>query len=254
MNRASPEMSDTQRAGGGATASWTFETSGRTTTALEYGAAREPSGPRAGGAIALVLAHGAGAGHDHPAFVSLATACAANGAHVVTFNFPYAEARRGRPDSPAVLQQTWRDAIASVRARIGRATALFIGGRSMGGRIATEVAAEEAGGLRLAGLVCFGYPLRPPNRTSPRSLAHLGRAQMPVLIVQGTRDPFGGPDEVRLAASGIPLVDMLAVDGGDHGLAVPRRSGRTTADVVAAVAADVVGWMRNVAVTPRGHE
>jgi predicted alpha/beta-hydrolase family hydrolase len=222
--------------------------------AREYAAAPDEAGASAGGhrPLALVLAHGAGAPQAHPWMVHAAEALAARGVTVITFDFPYMAAGRRMPDRAPVLEACWLDVIAAARARLPPGTPLFIGGKSMGGRMATHVAANHAAAAGpLAGLVLLGYPLHPPGKPGQRRDAHLPRLSAPALFVQGTRDPFGGPEDLRPALAPLgPRATIHAVEGGDHGFAVPRASGRTTRTVLAEVWDAVVAWMR--AVTPVG--
>ena len=200
----------------------------------------------------FVFAHGAGAGHFHPFMTSYANGLAARGITVVTFNFPYMEQRRKTPDRAPVLEDAFRRAIAgAVAHRHVKASKLFIGGKSMGGRIATHLGATldrwpEA--PRPSGVIAFGYPLAPPRskRTGDR-VTHLKLLTVPTLIVQGTRDPFGGPDEVKEAiadASPAPPIDVLSIEGGDHSFAVLKSSGRDQAKVHAEILDDVVSWIK----------
>lgn len=231
---------------------WTFDTSGQSTTARWYSAKTADVGGSSGGAAAtatLLFAPGAGASHDHRFMVALASALAERATDVVTFNFPYAEAGRRRPDPPRVLEQSWRDAVASIGARPHiDVQPLFIGGKSMGGRLATEVAAS--GGLvapRLAGIVCVGYPLQPPGRPAPRAVDHFTAIRVPMLVLQGTRDAFGGPEAVSAAARAAGAnPQVVAIDGADHGFAVPRRTGLTAAAVVAGLADHITNWMADI--------
>ena len=141
----------------------------------------------------LVLAHGAGAGQTHPFMVAFAEALAARGIDVVTFDFLYVAAGRRAPDRPPALEACWRAALALGAAEwSGRVP--FIGGKSMGGRIASHLAAA---GDAAAGLVCLGYPLHPPKQPDKLRVAHLPQITMPTLILQGRRDEFGAPDELR---------------------------------------------------------
>jgi predicted alpha/beta-hydrolase family hydrolase len=199
----------------------------------------------------LVFAHGAGAGHFHPFMTSYATGLAARGITVVTFNFPYMEKRRRTPDRAPVLEDAFRRAIAgAVAHRHVKASKLFIGGKSMGGRIATHLGANldqwpEA--PKPSGVIAFGYPLAPPRskRTGDR-VAHLKVLAVPTMIVQGTRDPFGGPDEIKEAiadADPPPPIEIMAVEGGDHSFAVLKSSGRDPQQVHADILDAVVGWM-----------
>ncbi|HEY5243337.1 MAG TPA: alpha/beta fold hydrolase [Polyangiaceae bacterium] len=185
----------------------------------------------------LVLGHGAGAPQTHPWMVAMAEAIAVQGIRVVTFNFLYAEGKRRVPDRPPVLESTWRAALDAVRARFG-ASRPFIGGKSMGGRIATLVAAGD--GVDVDGIVLLGYPLHPPAKPTQLRTAHLPRVRVPMLFVQGSRDPFGGPDELAPFLEGLPAgTRLFAVDGGDHSLTRPKSSGETLAATMARVAAEI---------------
>jgi predicted alpha/beta-hydrolase family hydrolase len=198
----------------------------------EYPAAAPPRG------ALLVLAHGAGAGQHHPFMVSYARALAAAGIDVVTFDFPYMAQKRRAPDRAPVLEAAFRDAIVS--ARSGREThRLFIGGKSMGGRIATHLATDPA--LGLAGVIALGYPLHPPGKPEQKRIAHFPAMCVPWLIVQGERDTFGTPAELRseLAALRGPVA-RLTIAGGDHSLAV---RGRAADDVRREVVDAVVRFM-----------
>ncbi len=172
----------------------------------------------------LVLAHGAGAGADHPWMRHVAQGLEGRGIAVITFDFPYMEAGRRAPDRGPVLEAAvgavWREAAAAARAA---SAAMLAGGKSMGGRISSQVAA--GGGLDPApvGLVCFGYPLHPPRKPQIRRDRHLAAIACPTLFVQGTRDPFGSPDEMRALVAGLRQSTLQLVDGGDHSLATPRR-------------------------------
>jgi predicted alpha/beta-hydrolase family hydrolase len=200
----------------------------------------------------LVLGHGAGAGQHHPFMTAIATRLAARGLDVVTFDFDYMQQGRRVPDRAPVLEACFarvidwavgRDELAGRR--------LLIGGKSMGGRIATHLAAAgfAAGagtGPAVAGTVALGYPLHPPGKPQQLRTAHLGAIAAPLLIVQGRRDTFGTPDELRpvIAAMGA-AVTLHVVDGGDHSFAVAR----TPRDTVLATVADVVaGWVQSAVV------
>lgn len=175
--------------------------------------------PAAGDAAdaTLILAHGAGAGQLHPFIVGYARALAERGVDVVTFDFPYMQQRRRAPDSAAALEARYRAVIDRVRADLGGAArALFVGGKSMGGRIATQLAAANRD-LPLAGLVLLGYPLHPPGRPDTLRDAHLPNLGRPSLFVQGSRDTFGTPDELRVVLARVtPAPTLHVVEGGDH--------------------------------------
>ena len=185
-------------------------------------------------AATLILAHGAGAGQHSPFIVRIARALAEERVTVATFDFPYMAARRRAPDKAPVLERAWREAIDAVR--VEHSGPLFIGGKSMGGRIASHVAAQGVAGV--AGLIFLGYPLHPPGRPQQRRDAHLPSITQPMLFVQGERDDFGTVEEIREL---LPRLNdrtvVHPIAGGDHSLKVPARQG-ITAD---AVLQDVVG-------------
>ena len=174
----------------------------------------------------LVLAHGAGAPADAPDLVALAEGIAAAGVRVLRFEFPYMAARRTDgsqrgPDREPTLLRTWREAIEAARPPRSR---LFIGGRSMGGRMASMVADEA----EVAGLLCYGYPFHPPGQPDRLRTAHLAELRTPTRIFQGERDPFGVPAEVE----GYTLSDAIEVvwlPDGDHSLKPRKASGFTAA-------------------------
>ncbi len=173
--------------------------------------------------ITLVLAHGAGAPMDHPFMNAIAEGVAGKEIRVVRFEFPYMAARRsggkrGAPDRQPVLLQTWRDVIAKLQTP-GR---IIIGGKSMGGRIASMVA-DEVGA---AGLVCLGYPFHPPGAPARLRTAHLEKLQTPALILQGTRDSFGLPEEIAKYKLS-PKIRVAWIDDGDHSFKPRASSGRT---------------------------
>lgn len=192
-----------------------------------------PATQKASG-VALVLAHGAGAPQTHPWMVSMARAIAERGIAVFTFNFLYIEAKRRAPDKNDVLEATWLAAIEAMRVRAGGAR-LFIGGKSMGGRIATQVAARPE--VSVDGLVLLGYPLHPPGKPAQLRTAHLPRVRAPMLFVQGSRDAFGTRQEMEPVVSGLSRgTTLFVIDGGDHSLAVPKSAGTTLAETMARVA------------------
>jgi predicted alpha/beta-hydrolase family hydrolase len=201
--------------------------------------------PAEGARATLVLAPGAGAPQTHRWMVSMAQAVADRSIDVVTFDFLYAAARKRAPDRPPVLEATWRAAIAAVRARADLATdRLYIGGKSMGGRIATQVAAGTEPIGRIAGLVLLGYPLHPPGKPQQLRSEHLSRVEAPMLFVQGSRDTFGTREELGpIVARLSPGTRMLVIEGGDHSLARPKSSGESVNQVIARVAGEVARFI-----------
>jgi uncharacterized protein len=194
----------------------------------------------------VVLAHGAGGAMDTPFLGGVARGLAAAGYRVARFELPYmrrrrADGRRRRPDPPAVLSADWRAAIAA----LGDPGRLVIGGKSMGGRIASMVA-DEAG---VAGLVCLGYPFHPVGKPERLRTAHLRDLATPALFVQGERDPFGSREEVD-AYELSPAVEMAWLPDGDHSWAPRKASGRTAKENLAAGVAAVVEWLERLAAGP----
>src|SRR5215470_1595579 len=211
-------------------------------TALVYAAA-----PRQRAGIGVLLAHGAGGNQMSPFMVEFATGLAERGIDAVTFNFVYSEARRRLPDRNDKLEACWRAVIAAARtgalgAEIAR-DALAIGGKSMGGRIASQVVAAGAEGI--AGLVLLGYPLHPPGRPEQLRIAHLPAISVPMLIVQGERDAFGTPDELRPVLGKLKAkAEFYVVEGGDHSFKVPKSAERPQAQIHARVLDAIERWLR----------
>ncbi len=164
----------------------------------------------------LVLGHGAGAGQTHPWMTRVAKGLAARGVTVVTFNFPYMNGKRRAPDPPAVLERAlhdvWNEALKTARGRI------FAGGKSMGGRIASQACAAGLLEPLPAGLVFFGYPLHPPGKPAQRRDKHLPRISVPMLFLHGARDGFGTPDEMRALVADLNGATLELIDEGDHSL------------------------------------
>jgi predicted alpha/beta-hydrolase family hydrolase len=199
-------------------------------TALIY-RAKDPIGST------LLLAHGAGASQTHPFMIDMAGRVSDRGVDVVTFNFLYTERGKRMPDRNDTLEACWRAAIASVRARGGLPTEhLFCGGKSMGGRIASQVAASDEG-LTLSGLVFLGYPLHPPGKPKVRRDEHLPRVPFPMLFVQGSKDELGTAAEIRALAKKLPRASVHVVLRGDHSLRVEK----IRQEAALAEAADAIG-------------
>jgi predicted alpha/beta-hydrolase family hydrolase len=202
------------------------------------GITRYAADPAVNTGTLVVLAHGAGAGQTHPFMVRYARGLSERGMDVVTFNFPYIEARRRAPDKRPVLEAAFRDAVReAVRGRLTAPAHLIIGGKSMGGRIATYLAADRhnwpADLPPLGGVIALGYPLNPPGGAGRQDrVSHLLEITAPVLIVQGTRDSFGSPDDIRASlARNLPNFTIHPVEGGDHSFTVRKSLGRPQADV-----------------------
>lgn len=207
---------------------------GRTTSARLY----EPTGDDP---CTLVLAHGAGADQGHPWMVGISEGLASRGVRVVTFNFPYTEAKRRSPDPPSVLEECFRAVLGRVREA---EVPLFVGGKSMGGRMASRVVAE--GEPHVRGLVCFGYPLHPPGKPDQLRTEHFPRIRLPVLIIQGSRDSFGTPDELRPHLARIPApVTLHVMEGGDHSFKAPKKLVPDPEGAKAQLLDVVADWLRH---------
>ena len=192
--------------------------------------------------MTIVLAHGAGAGHTHPWMQRVVRAFAAHGITALTFNFPYMDAGRSAPDRAPVLEAHYAKVWAELTANATGPH--FAGGKSMGGRISSQVAAAGGFTPAPAGLVFFGYPLHPPNQAAKRRDEHLPGVAVPMLFLHGTRDPFGTPDEMTALAGNLPGATLHLIEGGDHSLVVKRKDGADSVERSVAAAAD---WMRAAA-------
>lgn len=209
-------------------------------SAIAYGAA---AGRGAG--ITLILGHGAGVGQSSAFMVDFATALAARGIDVLTFNFPYMEEGRRLPDSNDRLEACYRSVIATVRRqRTSEHHALAIGGKSMGGRIASQVAAGAGG---LSGIVMLGYPLHPPGKPRQLRVRHLPKIAAPMLFVQGSRDTFGTPEELQAVLAQLPLAELYLVENGDHSFKVPKRAGVPQDAIYARIQDKIADWLRALA-------
>jgi len=203
--------------------------------------------------VTLILGHGSGVGQTSDFIVRFAHGLAARGIDVITFNFLYREQGRRIPDPNDRLEACWRAVIDAVRERMkSGAHELAIGGKSMGGRIASQVAASGVGDL--AGLVFLGYPLHPPGRPDRLRAKHLPDIKAPMLFVQGSRDTFGTPDELRpIIAPLEPPADLYVVEDGDHSFKVRKRAGVGQQDIYRAIQDHIAAWLREVVAVRRAR-
>ena len=195
--------------------------------------------------VTLILGHGAGAGQMSAFMVDFATELASRGIDAVTFNFFYAEQGRRAPDPNDKLEACYRAVIETVRnhKKLAR-NRLAIGGKSMGGRIASQVAAAGVGDL--TGLVFLGYPLHAPGKPENLRSKHLSLIKSPMLFVQGSRDAFGTADELRPIAKKLSaLATLHVVEGGDHSLKVPKSAGVAQEQVYKAVQDEIARWLKS---------
>jgi uncharacterized protein len=191
----------------------------------------------------VLLAHGAGAGQDHPLVTGLRDGLAARGMPILTFDYPYMARGRRRPDRTPVLMDTHRRALRWFREHVGERVVLA--GRSMGGRIASMVTAE---GESVDGLICYSYPLHPPGRFDRIRAEHLWRIEVPMLFFVGGRDAFARRDLVDTYLVPIPRATVKVVDGADHGLRFPKRSGMTTELAIDSMVRISIEWMESLGV------
>jgi predicted alpha/beta-hydrolase family hydrolase len=190
--------------------------------------------------LTIILAHGAGAPMDSPFMNTVARGLAEGGLRVARFEFPYMRERRhgGRgsaPDREAFLLEAWRDAIRA----FGDGSRLVIGGKSLGGRIASMVADE----MGVHGLVCLGYPFHPPGKSERLRVRHLETMRTPALILQGTRDPFGRREEVGKYELS-KRIRVVWIEDGDHSFKPRASSGRTEAENLKEAVAAVCDFLK----------
>jgi hypothetical protein len=198
-------------------------------------------GPKRGADRAVLLAHGAGADMNAATLTTVADALAAAKVPSLRFNFPYKAAGRRAPDRPPVLEAAVREAAAELaRAAKVPLERVILGGRSMGGRIGSMVAADD-GAL---GLVLLGYPLHPPGKATHLRVEHFPRLRMPALFVSGTRDAFGTPEELQRETKKFRgPVSFHWIESGDHGFKPLKSSGLTVNGVLSDAASAVVAFV-----------
>ncbi len=217
-------------------------------TALLYAAAKQK---RMG--LTAVLGHGAGASQDSGFMVMFANGLAARGVDVMTFNFVYMEQGRSVPDQKHKLESCFRAVIeTAVKHRKLKSNRLVIGGKSMGGRIASQVAAaasEEKQPLadQINGLVFLGYPLHPPGQSAKLRVEHLPQIRKPMLFVQGTRDALGTPEEIQPFIKGLrPAAKIHTIEGGDHSFKAPKKYGIPQEQLYEKAMNEIVSWAESL--------
>jgi predicted alpha/beta-hydrolase family hydrolase len=185
----------------------------------------------------FVYAPGAGSNVHDPFGAYAARELASHGVTTLRFQFPYMEAKKRGPDRPPVLEATWRGAIETARKD---GTRIVAGGRSMGGRIASQVVVQ---GVEVDALALFAYPLHPPGKPEVLRDTHLASIRVPALFCSGTNDAFAEPDELRAAAKKVKKSTVHLLQSADHGFNVPKSSGRIREDVWAEAVGAMVGWL-----------
>jgi predicted alpha/beta-hydrolase family hydrolase len=220
-----------------------------TVTALLYPAAKQNRLN-----VTLLLGHGAGANQTSSFMKLFADGLAQRGLDAMTFNFIYTEQGRGVPDPKAKLELCFRAVIeAAIKHKKLKGNRLLIGGKSMGGRIASQVAADacekaEPLAKQINGLVFLGYPLHPPGNPAKLRVDHLPQIKMPMLFVQGTRDSLGTTDEIQPFIKKLKLpAKIYAIEGGDHSFKAPKKFGLTQEEVYEAAMDSIGEWVKDLA-------
>jgi predicted alpha/beta-hydrolase family hydrolase len=217
-------------------------------TAVVYSA---PKPQRRG--VTLVLGHGAGANQLSGFMRLFAAGLAERGLDVVTFNFLYLEQGRKIPDPGPRLESCYRAVIdAVIKHKKLKGNRLVIGGKSMGGRIASQVAAaasqeKEPLADRIDGLVFLGYPLHPPGAPEKLRVEHLEHIRKPMLFVQGTRDALGTPEEIQPYIKGLkPAAKIHTIEGGDHSFKAPKKFGLPQEEIYETAMNEIVRWAESL--------
>lgn len=204
--------------------------SGRVTARLDS--------PGSGAEKGILLAHGAGAGQDHPFMVTLRSNLAAAGLAVMTFNYAYTEEGRKAPDRLPKLLDVHR---AAADRLAQYCDSVYLGGKSMGGRVGSHLAGD--GGWPTSGLVYYGYPLVALGKAEPRDTSHLDHIAAPQLFLAGSRDRLSPPDLIVPLAAALPHGEAVVIEGGDHSFKVPRRSGQSHEEVIGLLATTTADWI-----------
>lgn len=193
----------------------------------------------------LALAHGAGAGMSHPFLEELSTDLVELGFATMRYQFPYMERRRRIPDSPSTLTATVAAAVRTA-SELMPGLPLFAGGKSMGGRMTSQAAAEgKLAGV--TGLVFFGFPLHPPNRPGTKRADHLPEVKAHMLFLQGSRDAFADLNLLRpICAKLGRLATLHIIEGADHSFRVPKKSGKNDHDVLEELAKTTSSWAEEI--------
>src|SRR5215510_12991789 len=202
-------------------------------------------------ALTVVLGHGAGANQESGFMRMFAKGLAARGLDVMTFNFIYMEQGRSVPDQKGKLEACYRAVIeATLKHKKLKKNRLVVGGKSMGGRIASQVMAEqgkETFADDVAGLVFLGYPLHPPGNPAKLRVEHLEHIHKPMLFVQGTRDALGTPEEIQPYIRNLrPAAKIYAIEGGDHSFKAPKKFGTPQEQIYENAMNEIDRWCRSI--------
>jgi uncharacterized protein len=186
----------------------------------------------------MTLAHGAGAGMNHPFMVSLANALAETGIATLRFNFPSMENKKRRPDTPAVAHQTIAAAIAKAQ-EVFPSLPLFVSGKSFGGRMTSQYLSEQ-GSTPVKGIVFYGFPLHPPGKPSIDRAEHLKRVDQPMLFLQGTKDALATWDLIESVCSSLSKATLVEIEGADHSFKAGKK------DTMTELVKNTESWIKNI--------
>ena len=186
----------------------------------------------------LTLAHGAGAGMNHPFMVALASELAVVGIGTVRFNFPFIELKKKRPDLPLVAHKTIEASIQKAK-ELFPSIPLFASGKSFGGRMTSQYLAKQHS-KSVKGIIFIGFPLHPAGKPSTERADHLKEVKIPMLFLQGTRDELANGELITQVISTLPLASLTWLEGADHGFKVPRQN------VLPTLAAEIDTWITKV--------
>ena len=193
----------------------------------------------------LVLAHGAGAGMNHPFMEAIAGKLAEEKIAVFRYQFPYFEKGKRSPDPPNILMAAVRSAIGTASAKL-KGLPLFAGGKSLGGRM-TSTAASREPLPDVKGIVFFGFPLHAPNKPSSGRAEHLFKVDVPMLFLQGTRDKLADLTLLKPICKKLKdKAELHIIEGADHSFHVLKSSGRTDELVIEELAETAAGWMKGI--------
>lgn len=197
------------------------------------------------GEVGIALAHGAGAGQDHPWMVTMRDGLAAAGLTVLTFDYPYMAAGRKAPDRADRLLDAHAAAVTRLR---DECDDIVLAGKSMGARMGSHLAGDR--GEPVAGLVHYGYPLVAIGRTEARDIDHLARIAAPQLFFVGTRDRLCPVNLIRSVVDDLAGAELIVIDHADHSFSIPKQSGTTTAEVLAGLATVTAAWLTRGRMAP----
>ena len=188
----------------------------------------------------LTLAHGAGAGMDHPFMVSLALEFAKHSIVTIRFNFPYMENGKGRPDPPAIAGKTVEAVINSAHALYPKLP-VFAGGKSFGGRMTSQRLSKDCPAF-VKGIVFFGFPLHPAGAPSTDRANHLAAIKIPMLFLQGTKDALAAMELMEGVVKKLPSSALKKYEGADHSFKVPKKQ------MIDVLANDAHQWMKRISI------